>query len=162
MATIELKYSEQQIKQVIRAYFQKKIGVALPIVTICIIAFVVYRFIEGDRSWYIGFIGAGISFFVVAVVGSYLVHLQRSLTRLKRMKLPVATIEIGPDQFRVESDVGATEVKWAHVSQVQRFQSSWLLFFSGNDFMTLPLEGLSEESKQLILRSAESNGATIT
>ena len=162
MDTIKLKYSEQQIKQVMRAYFRKKIGVALPILMILLTAFVIYRLVQGDRSWYVGFISSVILFAIVIFASSYVVHLRRSIERFRRMKLPTATMEMNSDQFRIESDVGATEVKWSHISRVQCFPGSWLLFFSGNDFVTLPLEGLSEDSKELILSTAESNGAKIT
>jgi len=162
MEILRLKYNEQQVKETMRAYFRKKIGITLPIVLGLMSAFVVYRILQGDRTWYVGLVGATVVFAIILLLTSYVVHLRRSQTRLRMMKSPEATMKISPEQFRIESDLGATEMKWKNVTEVQCFSSAWLLFFSGNDFLTLPLEGLSEESKQLILSAVKANGARIT
>lgn len=162
MDTIKLKYREEKIKETIRAYFIKKIGIGLPLVTVLMTIFIIYRIIQGDRSWYVGLVAGVVVSGFILLVSSYLIHIRRSVSRLRRMKTPEAIMEISPEQFRIKSDVGATEIKWSQLSHVQRFPGAWLLFFAGNDFMTLPLEGLSEESKQLVLSKAESNGAKIT
>jgi len=162
MHTIKLIYSEQQIKKTIGAYFRNKIGVALPLVTTLVAAFTIYRIIQGDQNWYVGVIGAVVVIAVLLIVSSYFIHIRRSLTRFRKMKSPKALMEVGPDHFRIQSDIGATEMKWEALTQVQCYPLAWLLFFSEGDFLTLPLEGLSEESKQLVLSAAENNGVKIS
>ena len=95
------------------------------------------------------------------MAASYFVHLRRSLSRLRRMKTPEATLMLGDDRFKITSDVGSSEIKWNLITKIWRFEYVWLIFFSGNEFMTLPIEGISEQSKAFIMQKAKENGAKI-
>jgi len=92
----------------------------------------------------------------------YIVNLRRSLKRLRRMKVPEATLELGEERFRVTSDIGSSEIEWSLISQVWRFEKVWLLFFSAGEFMTIPIAEFTPESKEFIVSKAEANGAKIT
>jgi len=162
METIKLIFSESQLKHTMHAHCFRKIGLGAPIATALLFLIVIYRIYQGDRSWYVGFMGAVVLIFLLMNVASYIVHLRRSVSRFKRMKSPEATMDIYPKKFRIQSDLGAVEMNWEHVDRVERFPHGWLLVFFGDEFLTLPLAGLSDETKQLILRTAELNGAEIT
>ena len=120
-----------------------------------------YRALDGDRSWFIGVIGAIVVIGFAVMVVSYFVHLSRSLGRLRRMKIPEATLELSEESFKVTSDVGASEMQWSIGKQIWCFEHAWLLFFAGSDFMTLPTDGLSDEAKAFISVRAKANGAKI-
>lgn len=161
MEHITLKYSEQFIKDAVLSYWRRTVGPLFPIVSFLLAALVVYRAINGDRSWYIGVLGAVVIISAAVMVASYFVHLNRSLARLRRMTIPEATLELGEERFRVVSDVGASEIQWSLIKQVWRFEHAWLFLFSGNEFMTLPIDGMSEQSKEFITERAKTNGAKI-
>ena len=161
MEPVTLKYSEQFIKNAIRSYWWKNIGPIFPTVSLLLAAFVLYRAFDGDRSWFIGVIGAIVVIGLMVMVGSYFVHLSRSLSRLRRMKIPEATLELSEEHFKVASDVGATEIQWSLVKQIWCFEHAWLLLFTGSEFMTLPTDGLSDEAKAFIAERAKANGAKI-
>jgi hypothetical protein len=124
-------------------------------------AFALYRIIDGDRSWLAGVIEAIVVIAFGVMVSSYFVHLRRGLSRLQRMKTPEAVLALGADTFKVISDVGSSEIKWSLVKRVWRFKNVWLLMFTGSEFMTLPTERLSEQSKTFITERAKANGAKI-
>ena len=161
MEIIKLKYSEPFIREAIRAYWWKQIGLVFPVVTVLLTAFLVYRLANGDRSWVAGTLGSVITLGIVTMVASYYVHLRRSLKRLRRMKSPEATLELGDERFRVASDIGTSELEWSLINQVWCFKNVWLLFFSAGEFMTLPVTEISPESKSFILEKAKANGAKI-
>jgi hypothetical protein len=162
METITLKYSEKFIKKAIRSYWWKNIGPIFPSASLLLAAFVIYRAFDGDRSWFIGVIGAIVVIGFVVMVVSYSVHLSRSLSRLRRMKVPEATLELSEESFKVASDVGSSEMQWSFVRQIWRFEHAWLLLFTGSEFMTLPTDGLSDEAKAFILERARANDAKIS
>jgi hypothetical protein len=161
METVTLKYSEQFIKDAIRSYWWKNIGPIFPSVSLLLAAFVIYRALGGDRSWVIGVIGAIVVIAFLVMAASYFVHLKRSLSRLRRMKIPEATLELGEERFRIASDVGTSEIQWSLIKQIWCFKHAWLLLFTGSEFMTLPTDGLSDEAKSYIAERAKANGAKI-
>ncbi|MBI3546090.1 MAG: YcxB family protein [Gammaproteobacteria bacterium] len=161
MESVTLKYSESFIKRAVRSYWWKTIGPIFPVVTSLLAAFVIYQVIDGDRSWFVGVLGATVIIAIAVMAASYFVHLSRSLSRLRRMKDPVAILELEEKKFRVVSDVGASEMQWSLIKEIWRFEHAWLLLFSGGEFMTLPTEGLSEQSREFITERAKANGAKI-
>ncbi|MEW8266848.1 MAG: hypothetical protein AB2556_13365 [Candidatus Thiodiazotropha sp.] len=161
MEPVTLKYSEEFIKNAIRSYWWKNIGPIFPSVTLLLTIFVIYRFLDGDRSWSVGAIGAIVIIAFAVMGGSYFVHLSRSLSRLRRMKNPEATLELGEETFKVTSDVGASEIQWSLVNKIMCFENVWVFLFTGSEFMTLPTEGLSDEAKEFITKKAKANGTTI-
>lgn len=161
MDDVKLKYSEPFLREAIRLYWWKKVGPVFPVVTLLLTLFMVYRIIYGDRTWIIGVLGTIIFMGITVMVALYYVHLARSLKRLRRMKIPEATLELGEERFSIKSDMGSSEIEWSLISQVWRFDKVWLLFFSAGEFMTLPIEGMSQESKSFIVSKAEANGAKI-
>jgi hypothetical protein len=161
MEPVTLKYSEQFIKEAVRSYWWRTIGPLFPAVSLLLAAIVIYRTINGDWSWFIGVLGAVVIIGAAVMIASYFVHLNRSLARLRRMTTPEATLELGEERFRVISDVGASEIQWSLIKQVWRFEHAWILLFSGNEFMTLPIDGVSKQSKEFITERAKANGAKI-
>lgn len=162
MHTIKLEYSAPEIKRTIRVYFLKKVGYTLPLVTALLFVFVAYRVVSGDRSWLVGATGAVAVLATLFIFVGYFAHLNRSLARLRRMKVTQAKMELHPEYFRVVSDVGVTELKWSHVSELQRFRYGWLIFLQGSDILTIPVSGLSDESKSLIVEHVRNGGTKIT
>ena len=161
METISLKYSEPFIRKAIRAYWWKNVGPLFPIIALFLAIFVIYRVAEGDRSWLIGGLGTLVLISFTVMAASYFVHLRRSLSRLRRMKTPEATLELGEERFKVTSDIGSSEIEWSLITNLWCFENVWLLFFSGSEFMTLPVDGISAESRSFIIEKVEANGAKI-
>ena len=161
MAPIRLHYSEPFIREAIRAYWWKQIGPKFLIATILMVIFLVYRLVSGDRGWIVGVVGAVLALAFGIMIATYFVHLRRSLSRLRRMKVPEGTLEIAEDRFKITSDVGTSEIDWSLISGIWRFEKVWLLFFSAGEFMTLPIRDIPPESMSFILKKAEANGAKI-
>ena len=161
METIKLEYSKLLIKRAIKAYWWRQVGPLFLAVTIFMIGFLIYRIVQGDRSWLVGLVGAIVLMAVVIMVASYVVHLKRSLSKLGGMGKPEATLELEDNRFRVSSGAGSSEVEWSLITKVWCFDEAWLLFFSAGEFMTLPIKNMSNENKDFILSKFEKAGAKV-
>jgi hypothetical protein len=161
MKTIQLEYSKPLIKRAIKSYWWRQVGPLFLVVTIFMLAFLIYRILEGDRSWFVGLLGAGVAMAIAIMVASYIVHLKRSLTQLSKMGVPKATLELGEERFRITSSIGHSEILWSQITQVWCFKEVWLLFFSAGAFMTLPISNMSAESKDFIINKLQHSGAKI-
>ena len=161
METIKLEYSKPLIMRAIKAYWWRQVGPLFLMATIFMAGFLIYRVVQGDRSWLIGLIGTVVFMAVTIMVASYLVHLKRSLSKLELMGKPEATLELEDDRFRVSSGSGSSEIEWSLIKQVWCFDEVWLLFFSAGEFMTLPIKNVSAESKELIISKLKMVGAKV-
>lgn len=161
MEPLELHYSEYLIRDVIRSYCRQNIGLVWPITTAVMLLIAFYTMMNGDRSWYVvTYVFVAILSFII-MIANYKVHLSRSLKRFKRMKTPVATLELMEEWFRISSDVGSLEIKWAQIKHIFCFNEAWIVFFSASDFMILPIENFSIETKNFITSKAKKQGATV-
>ncbi len=161
MEPYKLQYSESLIRKGVFAYWQRQIGVIFPLVTLLLSAYFGYLLVAGNRSWLVGVLGTVILLALVTMAASYFVHLGRSLTRLRRMKIPEAILELGVDKFKVTSDVGSSEIQWTLIQKLWRFDDIWLLFFSGGEFMSIPVSDLPADAKMFMEARLADNGAEI-
>lgn len=161
METIQLEYSKLLITRAIKSYWWRQVGPLFLVTTIFMSAFLIYRVLEGDRSWLVGLVGAVVFMAIAIMTATYFVHLRRSLTKLENMGLPIATLELGEEQFHVSSNIGRSEILWSQITQVWRFNEVWLIFFSAGEFMTLPISSISEENKEFIINKVSHTGAKV-
>ncbi|MDJ0721677.1 MAG: YcxB family protein [Desulfobacterales bacterium] len=150
MKAITLTYSEDLIKETVRAYWWKKIGFLFIFALLVLTAFLTYLLLRGDRSWLVGAIGCIVVLGVAVIVGSYLVYLRHAKLRFERMEKPEATLEIENDSFTISSDFGASTIKWSTIAEVQQTSNAWLVYFSETETMTLPLKTIPPDAKRFL------------
>lgn len=161
MTPVILHYTEPLVRKAVGAFWWRTVGwgflVALSVSAVCL----GYLLVAGERSWFVGVVGAALALGLTFIAALYFVHLRGSLARFRRMKVKEAKLEGGPDKLRLSSDVGASEVSWAAVSRVWRFEGFWLLFFSPAQFVTLPLADLGGEAQNFIIAKVLSCGGKV-
>jgi hypothetical protein len=162
VTNLNLHYSEALVRRAIRSYWARHVGIYFPTVALALTAYVAYRFAAGDRSWVVGVMATTVVLSFVMMGATYLVHLRRSLERLRRMGEPKATLELGEERFRITSGSGSSEIEWSLVRQIWRFQDVWILFFSASEFMLLPTAALPADAQALILEKAKTAGARVS
>ena len=121
----------------------------------------VWRLAEGDRSWLVGLVAALVLIGVLLPLMVYLVHYRNSIGKFRQMAEPLAEFIADEDQFTLSSSLGATTLKWNAVTEVWRLETLWLLLFSKAQFVTLPLEGMSEQMRSFILDKVRAAGGKI-
>lgn len=161
MQPYRLQYSEALLRKGIRAYWRRQVGVTFPLVALLLSGYLGYLLSTGNRSWLVGVLGTVIVFALVMMAAVYFVHLGRALKRLREMKSPEVVLELADEAFRITSDLGSSEIKWALVQRLWRLDDVWLLFFSGGEFMSMPVADLPAEARAYIEARLVAHGAEV-
>ncbi len=151
MEPITLTYSKALIKKAVRSYLWRQLGLSFLLMLIVLTGFTVFLLARGDRSWIVGVLGAVVFLSVAVISSAYIIILRRFFFRLQSMGKWEATLELMDNSFRVSSGAGNAEVKWTLIRKVWRFHEVWILFFSADEIMTLPVKNLSKENQKFIL-----------
>lgn len=162
MRPFKLHYSEALVRSAVGAFWRRVTGWRYFAAVALVLVSLIFSLASGDRSWWVGASASVLCLAAVFAVALYVVHFRGAITRLRRMKSPEATFEVGEDRFRVTSDVGSSELAWSAVTEIWQFREIWLLFLSPAQFITLPLADLDSEARDLILSCARSHGAKVS
>jgi hypothetical protein len=149
------------VKRAIRSFWMRTMGYREFIGTVVIIALLVWRITEGDRSWFVGALASMVAFSIVMPVAIYVSHYRSTMGRFRKMREPIAEFVAEEDSLALASDLGTTTLKWSAVTEVWRFESLWLLMLSKSQFVTLPLEGIPESMQTFILDRVKAAGGKI-
>jgi hypothetical protein len=155
MEPLRLHYTEALLRRAVRAFWWAETGWSFVVPLALITAWFATLVWRGDRSWWVGTLGALLGFCVLISATVYVTHYRAAFRRLRRMRVPQATVELGPDRIRLASDVGVAEMEWRAFTGVRRFPDFWLLYFSRAEFITLPAADLPDEARTFILAKVE-------
>jgi hypothetical protein len=158
MKPIKLHFSEKLIRKAVMAYWLRTTGWRFFTSLFLLLASLGYLLAIGDRSWFVGVLGAGLGFGLIVAGALYVTHYRASLQRFRRMRNPEGTLEPGESNFRITSDVGMSDIAWTSIIEVWRFPEFWLLFLSRRQFITLPIADLDSEAQGLLLDRFRSHG----
>jgi len=156
-----LRYTEALVAQAVRHYWRRTVGFGIFVAVALMIAFLIWRIADGDRSWIVGLAAAVILFGVLMPITVYLVHYRNSISKFREMLEPTAEMVADEDVFTLSSDRGTTSLKWGSVKEVWRFETLWLLLFSKAQFVTLPLKDVPESMQAFILDRIKATGGKI-
>jgi hypothetical protein len=155
MEPLRLHYTEALLRRAVRAFWWAETGWSFVVPMALITAWFATLVWRGDRAWWVGALGALLGFCVLISATVYVTHYRAAFRRLRRMRVPQATVELGPERVRLASDVAVTEVEWRAFTGVRRFPDFWLLYLSRAEFITLPLADLPDEARSFILAKVE-------
>ena len=151
MPTVTLHYSEGLVRAAVQAFWWRTVGPGVLVVTAVLAVLLGIFLSHGDRTFWVGALGACLAFILAFLTMIYIVHYRGSLGRFRRMREPAATLEMGEERFLMASDAGRSERGWAAVTELWRFPDFWLLFFSPAQFVTLPTADLPEAAREFIV-----------
>lgn len=152
---VTLHYSEALLLRAVHAFWWRETGWSFVGALAAMCASVAIMVCSGNRSWWVGALGALLVCAALVSATVYLTHRRASLARFRRMREPEATLELGPERFRIASELGTSEVRWDAVAGVCRFPEFWLLYFSRAEFITLPTADLPDEARKIILEKVK-------
>jgi hypothetical protein len=156
-----LRYTEALVAQAVRHYWRRTVGYGIFVAVALLIAFLIWRIADGDRSWIVGLAAAVVLFGVLMPITVYVVHYRNSMNKFREMSEPIAEMVAADDEFTLSSDRGTTSLKWALVKEVWRFETIWLLLFSKAQFVTLPVKDVPESMQLFILDRIKATGGKI-
>ena len=159
--TSTLHYSLPLIRRAIFQFWWRVVGWRFIFAILLITTALIALFIRGDRSWVVGLLSAVLFFGLLCVTALYGIHFNNAVRKFKAMDKPIADLSISEQSFTLSSGVGTTTLQWSAVTALWKFQDFWLLFFSKSQFVTLPLESISQESKDTIVKNIETSGGKV-
>ncbi len=156
-----LEYTEPLLREAVFAFWRRTVGVGFFIALALLLGSLAFLVWRGDRSWFVGALGAffilGLGFAFVV----YFVHLRNALAKFRGMGAPIATLSLDDASFSMSSGLGSTSLQWSAVTEVWRFRSFWLLLFSKAQFVTVPLATVSAEAQAFILSRVSAAGGKV-
>ena len=147
-----LNYTERLVEKAVRLFWLRTVGYGELVAVVVMTTVLAWRLMEGDRSWFVGVLATLVFLSIAIPLAIYFGHYRNSLGKFREMKLPIAEFVVDEDALTLSSDLGATTLKWAAVTEVWRFETLWLLLFSKSQFVTIPLDGLPESMREFVLR----------
>ncbi len=158
---IEISFTENIVKQAACLYIYRGLGPGSFVAMALLLLAALYSFFAGERGVITGiFVGASLVLSLL-VMSVYFFHYRRGLATLRRMQVPHAVIELTDAEFRVTSQAGTFATGWATFSELWRFQDIWLLLLGPGQYITLPVENLTNEAQNFIIRCFGSTGRKI-
>ena len=154
-----LVYTEPLLRRAVRAYWNQSVGSGF-VFAILFTAIALFALLwKGDRTWWVGAIGAVLCFGMTIAIMVYVVQLRNSMAKFRAMGEPTATLSVDDQSFTVTSGIGSSTLRWSSVVEVQQYPEFWLMYFSKAQFITLPLACLPLEMQAFILARIAANGA---
>jgi hypothetical protein len=98
---------------------------------------------------------------VTAAGGVYVTYARRSIAKFRRMGDPTAEVTISSDAFRVKNSLADSTVQWRAIEAIWRFPEAWLLFGGKNAFITLPIDAISSEDRELMCARVKEHGGRV-
>ncbi len=161
MEKIILHYSEELVREAVRGYWRRTLGWSYLLALALLAAFCFYCIFTDDWGWVTGAAATVLIMGIAMAIALYFVHYRGAVTRLRRMQLPLATLEMNDETFRLTSDAGSSELSWRVVSMLWRFESFWLFLYSPAQFSILPLADLDEQTQLLIVKRIRKFGGKL-
>ncbi len=159
MQEVRLRYSEQLLREVVRAFvfrgFLRRLGASFFIKLALIVAALAWFISRGDTGWIVGFLAAFVLFVLVGFAKVYEAHFRNTIGRFRQMGTPEATLSYDEQQICYTSEFGSFAIPWSAITEVWRYPRFWLLLLSPSQFVTLPLECLDERARDFITRKTD-------
>jgi len=159
--TITLTYSEELVKKSVVAFWQRTLGVGFFVALLALLGGFVLLLVAGNHSWYVGVLGTVLIFGVIFAIALFLNHYRSALKKLRQMHPAQATLQLSDSGFVMTSTIGTSQLTWAAVTDVWQFPTFWLLFFSKAQFVTIPLETLSQETRSFVEQNVRNAGGKV-
>jgi hypothetical protein len=170
---ISVRYTPQLVKTAVRCFWFRQVGWSTFISVCLVFAAFVYLLIARDRSWVYSHWGPNWFLVVMIVFGLLLLFcvvfikiclrsLKEALEELAKRKSAVVVWRFTEGHISTRSDLATVEISWELIKKVWRFPEVWLLFFSKDNYMTLPLQYVDNELRQFIAAKVTANGGAVT
>ena len=107
-----IAFAEEHARYAVRKFFQRYVGIGLPIAFVLLAAVLVQMFVTGRTDWLFGSLLVVLVMGVGLFVAAYFMRLSHAVGLLKKMESPVVSYELTDERVKASSSLGTTEVKW--------------------------------------------------
>jgi len=145
--TYTLIFSRDQVIKTASSFLLQKMGRGYFIAVILLTGYFIFELYSGNRSWYIGTVGAIIFFAFVVPIALFVGHIRLGLRKLAEMPGGAATMTITDNGLIVRSAIASSEIPWKTITEVWPYPEYWLLLSGGHYLMTIPFAKMNESEK---------------
>ncbi len=161
MNKIRLDYSEKLMRQAVKGFFRRKMGIMIPFFIIAVTVGIIYFGVTGVRTWKIGMF-ATLDGFVILTAGLlYYTHLKVALKRFSLLEGKSVMLTMDNEKFHFKSAIGESHLKWELIKKIWRFEDYFLIFYSMSEFNTIPSTNMTNEEIEFFFNKAAEHGAKI-
>lgn len=147
--TIEFHYTESILKQAIGDYIKRgHLKQFIELMVLSVVVLICAFFI--NEPWVQAFTVVLIVTIPLLIVMGYWMRIRESLKRFRLLEDGKALITLDESGVKFESAVGKSEIKWHIFTKLWEFPAEYLLFYSNNQFLTLPRSQVSPEFIEFI------------
>lgn len=146
-----LSYNDELIRRAVFSFWLRGVGWKVLLTLAVLVLVLALEIGAGNQSWLIGAFGTLLFVAVAFLMLIYLGHLHQSLQKFRALRNPRALFVAEADSFSLTSDIGSSTMKWDSVYAIWKFNDYWLMLFSRNQFVTLPLADIPEPMREFIL-----------
>jgi YcxB-like protein len=150
--SFDLEYSKTLVKRAVFFFCRKTIGVTFLVVILLTFGVSLFQIHNGSTSW--TFWGG----IVVSLMGAlfslalFLGHYRNSMARFNKIGEKKAQMTLTDQNITFTSSAGNVSFPWAAIYDIWKADDFWLILFSKNNFMTLPLKNVPAEAQNLLLQ----------
>lgn len=156
-----LNYSPTLIRKAVFRFWWRVTGWRFIAVLFLVAASFLSLLLKGERSWAVGALGVVLAFGLIFISALYVIHVKHAIRKFNAMGTPSAELSFSKESFTLTSGLGTTTLQWSAVSELWQFPDVWLMLFSRAQFITLPLDSISQEAKAAMLKNIELAGGML-
>ncbi|NBO93975.1 MAG: YcxB family protein [Planctomycetia bacterium] len=160
--TYPLRYSPSLARRVIMSYVMRTLGWPYFLAVAALAFGFLYSVGDGDRSWFVGVLGAVVGLATLIPLIGFTVRYRQSAVMIREMKNPEAILSVDATGLTVSSGLGTSTFPWSSITEIWRYSDYWLVLFSKSQFITLPLASIPLDIQGRIASSVENAGGKIT
>ena len=144
-----LRFDEATCRAAVARYWQGQFGwrtiIELSIGAVILIVAATY-----SKGWLTGALGAVVFMYAALSLYAYVYQRKRILDLYRMMNDPEVRWTLNENSLATKSSVGYSEMPWSSITELWKFSDLWLLFLARNAFITLPLNGVSDDAKAFL------------
>ncbi|WP_323013300.1 YcxB family protein [Devosia sp.] len=148
-----MTYTQEIVSGAVKAFVWRR-GIAdqkgLWAAEIAMLVFLVGLLWSGERGWLVGVVGVVVLLVPCLIGAMWVAHHRNTVGKFRRMSSPRANFVFGEDGFEVVSELGEARLPWSTVTEIWERPGYWMLFTDPNQFMTLPVQTVSEEDRAFL------------
>ena len=157
-----LTYNKEFIKKANKHFWLRSYTLKTVIGDSLVASLFAYKWIKGDSSWLIGFLGMCVLVVLTIRFVTYFIPLKQGLSRFEQMQSKDVLLTLTDETFSAKSDLGLWEVPWRIIKKVWKFPELWLLFPAESGHFSLPISMLDSEAQKFIISQVQKNGGEVT
>ena len=154
----QLTYSSGLLREAAALHWRQYFGAGFFVTVVALAVSLAFLLSRGDRSWLTGLLGAGVFAGLVFCALAFWVPYRAAAAKLKAMNEPRATLTAEESSVTLASSLGSSTLPWSAIVAILPGRSFWLIYFSKEQFVTVPLAGLSAEMQAFVVARVEAAG----